>query len=126
MSQVYIEIRSEVWKEKVKEAWRLRAKYGWGRVRIARELGISPNTVADWINRFKMPVKTEEQYESGIFLHRIIDAKRIIEEERAKGEISEDDAEYALRLLVFYMLCMHNPRAKRIKDEGDDSHLIYA
>jgi len=37
----------------------LRAKYGWGRVRIARELGISPNTVADWINRFKMPVKTE-------------------------------------------------------------------
>ena len=47
----------------------MRAKYGWGRVRIARELGISPNTVADWINRFKMPVKTEEQYENGIFMH---------------------------------------------------------
>ena len=117
----------EEWKEKVREAWRLRAKYGWGRVRIARELGISPNTVADWINRFKMPVKTEEQYENGIFMHRIIDAKRIIEEERARGKISEDDAEYALRLLdFFYMLCMHYPRAKQIKEEGDDSHLIYA
>jgi len=43
-------------------------------------------------------VKTEEQYKNDIFMHRIIDAKRIIEEERAKGEISEDDAEYALRI----------------------------
>ncbi len=117
----------EEWKRIVIEAWKLKADRGWGRVKIAKEMGISPNTISQWINRHKIPVKETEQYENGIFQCRIIDCKKIIEEEMKKGIITEEKGEEAVvELLFYYLLCLHYPRAKRIKEEGDDSHLIYA
>jgi len=118
----------EEWKRIVIEAWRLRAEKGWGRVKIAKALGISPNTVGCWINNHKTPTKKViDQYENGVFQYQIIDAKRIIEDEMRKGNLSREEAEDMLSDLDFwYYLCFYYPRAKRIKKEGDDSYLIYS
>ena len=118
----------EEWKRVVVEAWRLRAEKGWGRVKIAETLGISPNTVGSWINMHKTPKKkVVDIYESGIFKYEIIDGKRIIAEEVEKGNIPKEKGEEMLTDLdVWLLLTPHYSRAKRIKEEGDDSYLIYS
>ena len=93
------EFTKEEWKEIIKKALRLRFEYGWGPVRIARELGISPNTVAEWIYR-KFPL---DYVRDGIFEEDMRSTIRTLKEEReeierllAEGKISEEVAKREL------------------------------
>ena len=42
--------------EKWKMAMELREKYGWGHIRIAKVIGVSPSTVSNWIYKGQRPV----------------------------------------------------------------------
>ena len=130
------EFTKEEWKEIIKKALRLRFEYGWGHVRIARELGISPNTVAEWIYR-KFPL---DYVRDGIFEEDMRSTIRTLKEEReeierlrAEGKISEEVAKRELEeneacmLEAMFLLSLapYFARIERIKKEGDDSYLIY-
>ena len=130
------EFTKEEWKEIIKKALRLRFEYGWGHVRIARELGISPNTVADWIYR-KFPL---DYVRDGIFEEDMRSTIRTLKEEReeierlrAEGKISEEVAKRELEeneacmleAMFLISLAPYFARIERRKKEGDDSYLIY-
>lgn len=109
----------------------MRRYKGWGRVKIAKELGISPNTVGSWIKTKGEIPRLVDEFKDGIYLYRIIDCKRIIEEEKEKGIMPKEKAEEGLKRLDLYyqnapFLISHYSRNKRIKKEGDDFHLIYS
>ena len=68
----------------------LRKKTGWGRIRIARELGISPNTVGNWLYSKSKGKKYHKAWERE---HRVTTTgyKRLVGKKRAypKNKICE-------------------------------------
>jgi hypothetical protein len=81
------------WAKLVKKALRLANKRKWGRIRISKELNLSPNTIEVWINKLKTPHSCLDIFDEDRAFDDIVAlGERIVRKEGIKKNIDTIEA----------------------------------